>query len=102
MPDTITVALITAAGSVIGSYFINLKNKREQAIRDAVREEEQKMRLDNIDRKIESLGKKVDIHNGYAEKFGSIDTNMALVQKDIVYIKDEMRELKNIPMCKIN
>lgn len=102
MPDTITVALITAAGSVLGSYFINLKNKKEEAIREAVREEEQAIRLTNIEEQIKTLSKQVAVHNGYAEKFGGIKTDISLVQQDICYIKEEIKDLKKIPMCKLN
>ena len=87
MPDTITVALITAAGSVLGSYFINLKNKKEDAVKTAVREEEQTMRLTSIENKIEMLAKKVDSHNGYAEKFADASRDIALTQKDVASLQ---------------
>ena len=80
MDNTILVAIITGICSVIGNYFISLKNKKESEIRDAQREQKQSDRLDAIEHKL-------DIHNGYAEKLGSISISMAQMQKDIEYLK---------------
>lgn len=80
MNETIIVALITGICSVIGNYFIMLKNKKESEVRDAQREQKQSDRLDAIEHKL-------DIHNGYAEKLGDISISMARMQKDIEYLK---------------
>lgn len=80
MNETIVVALITGIASVIGNYFIMLKNKKESEIKDAIREQKQADRLDAIEHKL-------DIHNGYAEKLGDISITMAQMQKDIEYLK---------------
>ena len=47
-----------------------------------------------------ALSNRVDIHNGYAEKFAESTTSINLLQKDIEYIKGEIKELKDIPLCK--
>ena len=80
MESTITVAIITGVCSIIGNYFISLKNKKEIEVRDAQREQKQSDRLDAIEHKL-------DIHNGYAEKLGDISISMAMMQKDIEYLK---------------
>lgn len=80
MNETIIVALITGIASVIGNYFIMLKNKKESEIKDAIREQKQADRLDAIEHKL-------DIHNGYAEKLGDISITMVQMQKDIEYLK---------------
>lgn len=80
MESTIIVALITGICSVIGNYFISIKNKKESEIRDAQREQKQSDRLEAIEHKL-------DIHNGYAEKLGDISVSMAMMQKDIEYLK---------------
>lgn len=66
---------------------MNEKRRREEAVADAVKEQEQNDRLKSIE-------KKLDIHNGYAEKFGGIekainglDKSVALIQKDIENLK---------------
>ena len=78
--ETIIVALITGIFSVIGNYFIYIKNKKESEILDAQREQKQSDRLEAIEHKL-------DIHNGYAEKLGDISVSMAMMQKDIEYLK---------------
>lgn len=85
----IIVALISAGGGVIGASLAVKKGNREQEIKDAQREQRQADRLDIIEERITNLSKKVDIHNGYAEKFGEVATNMALMAKDIEYLKNK-------------
>ena len=86
--ENIIVALITGILSVIGSVASNIvliKNKSKQdAIKAAERETRQSMRLDSIE-------KKLDIHNGYAEKFGDIQKDIAVVKKDIEYLRKEKK-----------
>lgn len=86
MLGEIIVAVITGILAVAGSYASNLaitrKKEREEAIKDAERETRQSMRLDSIE-------KKLDIHNGYAEKFGDIQKDIAVIRNDIKYLKKE-------------
>lgn len=79
--------IITAVASVAAAYLAVRKSYQEQEIRNAQREQRQSDRLDNIDEKITTLERKVDIHNGYAEKLGDISKNMAVMAKDIEYLK---------------
>ena len=88
---TIIVAIITSFGGIIGAYLAVQKGNRESEIKDAQREQRQADRLDRIDERIESLEKKVDIHNGYAEKFGEIATSMTALSKDIEYLKNRSK-----------
>lgn len=85
---TIIVAIITSLGGIIGAYLAVQKGNRESEIKDAQREQRQADRLDRIDERIESLEKKVDIHNGYAEKLGDISISMTAMSKDIEYLKN--------------
>ena len=84
----IIVALITSFGGVLGAYLAVQKGNRESEIKDAQREQRQSDRLDRIDERIGNLEKKVDIHNGYAEKFGEIANSMTALSKDIEYLKN--------------
>lgn len=84
---SIAVALISATGGVIGAYLAVQKGNRESDIKDAQREQRQSDRLDRIDEKITNLEKKVNIHNGYAEKFGEVAKSMAVMAKDIEFLK---------------
>lgn len=88
LSEAVVIALITGILAVLGSYVSNVaitrKKAREDAIRDAEREVRQAMRLDSIE-------KKLDIHNGYAEKFGDIQKDIAMVKKDIEYLRKEKK-----------
>ena len=85
--SAIITALLAAMASIVGSYLTNEKRRRDEATEDAVKEQKQNDRLESIERKL-------DIHNGYAEKLGSmeksmggLDKSVALMQKDIEYLK---------------
>lgn len=84
MSEGIIIAIITGVLAVLGTYMGNIaitrKKSREDAIRDAERETRQAMRLDAIE-------KKLDIHNGYAEKFEGIGKDITAIKKDIEYLK---------------
>lgn len=80
MNSEIIIALITGLCAVAGNYLISRKTSREDAVRDVQREQKQCDRLDEIEHKL-------DIHNGYAEKLGSISESMVAMKKDIEYLK---------------
>lgn len=85
--SSIIVALISAAGSIFGANLAVRKKAREDEIKDAVREQRQLDLFQSINEKIERLEKKVDIHNGYAEKFAETSKNLAVITKEIEYLK---------------
>jgi len=39
--------------------------------------------------RLQQIEKKLDIHNGYAEKFGEITADIKLIQKDVEYLKEK-------------
>lgn len=86
MGEAVLIALITGVLAVVGSYAGNVavaqKKSQEDAIRDAQREARQQVRLENIERKL-------DIHNGYAEKIGDIRQDLTKIQKDIEYLRNK-------------
>ena len=67
-------------GSYVANKTISEKKSREDDIKAAQREQRQQDRLEAIEHKL-------DIHNGYAEKLGSIQMDMAAIHKDIEYLK---------------
>lgn len=69
MTETLIISLVTVVLSAISS--MSLVNWR-----------------------LKSLEKKVDIHNGYAQKFAETQTDIALIKKDIEFIKTSVEELK--------
>ena len=86
---SIVVALISATGGVLGAAMAVRRGNRENEVKDALREQRQSDRLDRIDEKIAELSKKVDVHNGYAEKFGDVAKSMAVMAKDIEFLKSK-------------
>lgn len=87
MDSTITTSIITGVVAIIVAYLSYLKIYKQHKIDDAVREQRQLDHLDKIDEKIATLTKKVDEHNHYAEKLGSIAISLAAMSKDIEYLK---------------
>lgn len=85
----IIVALITSAGGVLGAYLAVQKGNRDQEIKDVQREQRQSDRLDSLDEKMNRLEKKVDEHNEYGKKFGEVATSLAVMAKDIEYLKSK-------------
>lgn len=80
MSDAIIVALITAGASVICQMLISAKAKRDTETKQAVRDKEFEDRLESIERRL-------DQHNHYAEKLGEISIALTAIKKDIEYIR---------------
>lgn len=84
MPESVLVAIIagvlSAISAFVGNFALIRKKSHEDAIREAERETRQSMRLDSIEHKL-------DIHNGYAEKFGDIQKDIAVIKNDIEHFK---------------
>ncbi len=82
----IIVAIIAGVASIAGAYIATKsamdKKSREDAIRDAQREQRQADQL-------ESIKQKLDIHNGYAEKLGEIQLDIAGIHKDIEFLREQ-------------
>lgn len=80
MMESVVVAIITGGLAVVGAYVSNMamsrKKTREDIIRDAEREAKQAVRLDVIE-------KKLDDHNGYAQKFEDIGKDIAIIKTKI-------------------
>lgn len=88
MWENIAVALITGVLAVLGTYVGNVtisrKKTREQAIRDAKRDQELTDRLDRLE-------KKVDEHNGYAKRFEEIGKDIAVIKTEVSFFRKEQR-----------
>lgn len=78
MNPTVVAALIGAAASIvvnlISAWQQNSKRRLEEATREA-----------RLEERLKSIEKKLDEHNGYAQKIGGI-------QQDIAYIKGKMEK----------
>ena len=107
MSEEIIAPLITGTlavvGSFVGNYAIALKKSREDAIKEAEREQAQKDQLAMILDEQKKIKTRLDSHNGYAEKFAETTKNIAVMaerqeslskamdrmQKDIDYLKSD-------------
>ena len=96
MSDAVLVAIITGIFAVVGQWMIirsdrkkrndaDLEKEKKHAIEETRKEEKLNARLNTIERTLEENNKKLDIHNGYADKIGQI-------QQDIAYIKGKWEE----------
>lgn len=84
MTESILVAIITAVGAVLGQLVISSASKRKQTIEEAKREQRLNDRLEVIEHKL-------DDHNGYAEKFTSVTTDIAVIKTEIKGIKEQLK-----------
>ena len=98
----IIVACIAALGGGLGASVASKKENQKQAILNAQHEQKQQDTLDEVKTEMGEIKKRLDAHNGYAEKFAQASKDISLLQKDVGYIKEDVKSLKNIPMCKVN
>lgn len=84
MSDAVIVALITGLCAVIGQWLISRKQNQDRETAEAVRDAKLEVRLASVE-------KKLDVHNGYAEKFAEIGADIAVIKNDIktLYRKEE-------------
>lgn len=76
MSEAIIAALIGAVASII----VNLINNNRES-KKRVREEARKEK--GLEDRLESIEKKLDVHNGYAEKLGSIQIDIAVIKNEV-------------------
>ena len=98
MSDAIIVGLFGLVGSVLVAAISSLSNRRETSATIAAHEQKQQDIIDDLKREIIEMKKRLDSHNGYAEKFAESSKDTALMKKDIEYIKDQ---IKNLPICRV-
>ena len=82
--------LITAMASIVGAYFAVKKSNHEKEVQDARREERYNARIDGVEKSVNRLEKKVDEHNGYAEKFAQNSESLAVLATKIENIESRM------------
>ena len=90
----LVTGILAVIGSFVGNYAITLKKSRDDAIKDAEREQAQKDQLAMILDEQKEIKKRLDQHNGYAEKFANSESAMVAIQKDVEYMKKDISYLK--------
>ena len=76
MSDVVLAALIGAIASIIVNLITANNQRKKRAVDDAVRDA-------NLENRLSSIEHKLDIHNGYADKLGTISTDIAVIRNDI-------------------
>ena len=92
----IIVAIIGLIGTLIGGFSTYFVTSKKNAIQDAKREQNQKDQFANLFNELNSVKKRLDEHNHYAEKFAENAKDVAVmnerierIQKDIEYLKTD-------------
>lgn len=86
MSDAVLAALIGAVSAIIVQLIGAWQQKKKRAIEDAIKEE----RLEN---RLKSIETKLDTHNGYAEKLGDIQKDIAEVKTNIAVMQNDIKNL---------
>ena len=76
MTEGIIIAIITGLFAVLGQWLISRQQTAKRKIDEAKRDQK-------LEDRISALEHKIDIHNGYAEKFSEIGTDIAVIKNDI-------------------
>lgn len=91
-PEYITqiiIALIALTSSVIGAILGYMGRTKKQAVNEAKREQNQADLFSRLFTEMGDIKKRLDTHNKYAEKFGEIEKSIAVIKKDIEYIRKD-------------
>jgi hypothetical protein len=81
LDTSIIVALITGACAVMGNWLVSKANRAKDEQQRAIKEAKNDMRLESIEHKL-------DIHNGYAEKFAEVAVMLAEIRTELNAIKE--------------
>ena len=100
MSDAVIVGLIAAASSIICQLLISSSKSRETDARMAAHEQKQQDTLDEVKTELVAVKKRLDMHNGYAEKFANASKDIAIlaerqkmIQKDVEILKSDRCKL---------
>lgn len=83
MTSAIVAAIIGSCTSIIVSLISAHVERKKLVV-------EQVLKDDRIDRRLAVLEKKIELHNQYAELFHEIKKDIALIHKDIEFLKNKV------------
>ena len=89
MSDAVIVGLISATCTIIVQLIVFSSKSRETNATLARHEQKQQDMLDDVNRQLVEVKKRLDTHNKYAEKFREIEQSMISIKKDIEYLRKE-------------
>ena len=82
MSDPVLVALITGLCAVVGQWLISRSQNEKRKEDEIERDTRLEMRLQSVERKL-------DEHNGYASKFASIQTDIAVIKSGLKHLREK-------------
>lgn len=85
--ESIITAIIGAIAVILSAFLGYYSAIKKNAVSEAKKEQEQEDNFKEIFKRFDSVDKRLDEHNKYAEKFSEVATRMAVMQKDIEYLK---------------
>ncbi len=83
----ILVAGISAIATILGVFITSSVSKRANNVKKAVQTQK-------ITDRLELIEAKLDVHNGYAERFAEIEKAVVAIRKDIEYISKNIQSQK--------
>ena len=87
MSESIIVALITGAAAVLGNWLVSRQKSKEADIKTAVFQAEIKNEINDLRSEMKTVNEHLKEHNGYAKLFADASTDIALIKKDIEYLR---------------
>lgn len=87
MSDAVIVGCISVIGSIVVQLIVSWTKGRETNATMAVHEQKQQDALGEVKKEMVEIKKRLDQHNGYAEKFANTSKDIAIIQRDIEYLK---------------
>lgn len=92
---TVLAACISAASAILVCVF-NSRAQNDKLIAELARQADEKQNAEavrdaKLELRLEAVEKKLDVHNGYAERFAEIGQDIAVIKNDIktLYKKGE-------------
>lgn len=76
MSEAVIAALIGAIASIIVNLISASGQRKKRAVEDAVKEA-------NLQARLASIESKLDAHNGYGDKIGAIEKDIAVIRTKI-------------------
>lgn len=76
MSEVVIAALIGAVASIIVNLISYANQSKKRAVEEARRET-------HLEDRLSSIESKLDTHNRYAEKIGTLQTDIAVIKNDI-------------------
>ena len=87
MSDSVLTALIMAVASVACQILINRSNRKKRVAEDAEKEKaravEEAVKAERLENRLIGIETRLETHNGYAEKLGNIEKDVAVIKNDI-------------------